>query len=243
MAEEQTILNEPVTVIFFSCRRLHLLQRTVDAFLQHNTYPITEYIVVNDSADPIIHDEIRKSYPNFTVVLNKENVGLFKSIDLGYQHVKTNYHFLCEDDWMITKGGFIEKSLAIMQGCPNIEEVWLDDYSKHPLEKTIHETNGVKYVLAQDDYYYEAGFIYGWHGFTTSCALKRIEDYRKVGSYGEIVDKWLSDKSHNPSIWHREHAIGQEYRKLGYRTAVLIDAVYAKNIGFGQSEYKSGGEK
>lgn len=236
-------MKEPITVIFFSCKRISLLKRVVFSFLKHNTYPIFEYIIVNDSTDPIIHNEIRKSYPNFVLIFNKDNVGLFKSIDLGLSHIKTNYYFLCEDDWMIIKGGFIEKSLAIMQGRSDIEEVWLDDYSKHPLEKIVHEIDGVKYVLAQDNYYYEAGFIYGWHGFTTSCALKRMDDYKRVGNYSDIVDRWLSDKSHKSSIWHREHAIGQEYRKLGYRTAVLIDAVYAENIGFGQSEYKTGNEK
>lgn len=235
--------TEPITVIFFSCNRLHLLKQTVSAFIKFNTYPVSEFIIVNDSANESIHKELKKLFPSFTLVLNSQNVGLFKSIDLGLSHVKTNYYFLCEDDWKIVKSGFMEKSLSIMCGRHDIEEVWLSDYSKHPLEKTVQIINGTKYVLAQDDYYYEAGFIYGWHGFTTACALKRMSDYNRVGKYGDIVERWLSDKSHNSSIWHREHAVGYEYRKLGYRTAVLIDDEYAINIGFGQNEYKTGNEK
>src|SRR4030042_6595509 len=102
---------DEVTAIFFSCRRLYLLKRTIGAFIEHNDYPLEDIIIVNDSADSDIHSQLKLLYPNFTLVLNKENVGLFKSIDLGYEYIKTEYFFHSEDDWMVIRGGFIEKSL------------------------------------------------------------------------------------------------------------------------------------
>lgn len=232
---------EPITVIFFSCRRLNLLQRTVNAFITHNTYPIYEFIIVNDSTDSFIHERLRQLYPDFTLVLNKENVGLFKSIDLGYAHVKTEYLFHCEDDWMVTKDGFLPKSLWIMQNNPMVEEVWLKDYNNHPMDDCIYDVYGLKYKLASQNVNkgFE-GYDEGWHGFATACSLKRLSDYRKVAPYSDIEYRGSWKK---PTIWHREYAIGLEYYKLGYRTAVLIDDEYATNIGIGQSEYKTGNEK
>jgi len=161
---------------------------------------------------------------------------LIGSVDLGYKHIKTPYFFHCEDDWCITKGGFIEKSLAIMLARPDIEEVWLQDMNNHPLELTIYEVNGTKYRLAQDNYEKgKNGFNdFAWHGFATACGLKRLSDYKMVGPYADIP--WQG------TIWHREQAIGERYHTLGFRTAVLTED-YATNIGYGQSEYKSGYER
>lgn len=229
---------EQVTAIFFSCRRLGLLKRTVDAFMKWNTYPLFEVLIVNDSADPVIHGQLKENFP-YKLILNEKNVGLIQSCDLGYAHIKTEYFFHCEDDWMITKGRFIEKSLAIMQERKDIEEVWIKNYPNHPTEEEILETGGVKYKLAKRDHYKgKEGFIYGWHGFTTACSLKRISDYKRVAPYSKILANYKGAQT----IWHREHAVGWEYAKLGYRTAVLLED-HAENIGIGQSEYKTGWEK
>lgn len=235
-------MTEPVTAIFFSCRRLNLLKRTFDAFMKINTYPIFEYIIVNDSGNVAIHEQLKREYPDVTLVLNKENVGLMKSIDLGYSHVRTNYFFHSEDDWMMTEDGAIKQSLAIMLSHPEIEEVWLQPIlNKHPTDPQIYESDGVQYRLASEDVYkgFE-GYDEGWHGFTTACSLKRMNDYLRVAPYANIkyTGSWKS-----ATIWHREYAIGLEYHKLGYRTAVLLDKNYAVNIGIGQSEYKTGNEK
>jgi len=214
-----------------------ILRQSVWAFVKANTYPITDFIIVNDSADKNIHEKLQDSFGNVNFVLNTENVGLIKSVDLGYAHIKTNYLFHCEDDWsFVGKGGFIEQSMAIMTNRPEIEEVWLKDMNLHPVEPTIYKAGGVSYRLIQDNYQKgKNGFNdFAWHGFTTACGLKRLSDYKKVAPYADIP--WQG------TIWHREQAIGERYHQLGYRTAILMDE-YAYNIGYGKSEYKSGYEK
>ena len=135
-------MNTPVTAIFFSCRRLALLQESVQAFIKSNTYPIQEIIIVNDSGDKDIHELLRLYFPDFTLVCHPINFGLILSIDLGYKHVRTEYFFHCEDDWCCNgKGGFIEQSLDIMQSRPEIEEVWLADYNNHPIEEVIYQAD------------------------------------------------------------------------------------------------------
>ena len=222
---------DEVTVIFFSCRRLDLLYRAVGAFIKFNTYPISEYIIVNDSGDKTIHEQLRNTYEGVTFVFNEKNVGLIKSLDLGYSHIKTEYFFMCEDDWMVTKGGFIEPSLTIMKTIPNIEHVWVKIMNAHPVEPEICEVNGVKYQYVAVNHRKGEDGPFGWHGFSTSIGLKRMSDYRKVAPYADI--------SWEGTIWMREQAIGQKYFELGYRQVVLLDD-YAENIGYGKSEYVSG---
>jgi len=229
-------MNEELTVIFFSCHRLQLLYQAINAFLDLNTYPFVDFIIVNDSGDPKIWKQIENTYPGATFVFNKENVGLIKSVDLGYEHIKTEYFFHCEDDWMVTKGSFIEQSLAIMKSNPKIEEVWLADYNVQPFEPEIYHAGNVDYRLIGENH--QKGMNgyndFAWHGFATACGMKRLSDYKKVGPYADIP--WQG------TIWHREQAIGERYHQLSYRTAVLMDE-YAVNIGYGLSEYITGNEK
>lgn len=224
-----------LTVIFFSCRRVHLLYQGVKAFLEHNTYPFVDFIIVNDSADAEIHEQLRKIFQGATLVLNERNVGLMASIDNGYAQVKTDYVLHFEDDYCVKKGGFIEPAIEIMEARPDIEEVWFADYNNHPLDEEILHVGKVPYRLASENYQKGLNEINdnAWHGFTTACALKRISDYRKVAPYADIP--WEG------TIWHREQAIGERYHQLGYRTACLLDD-YVYNIGYGQSEYKTGFE-
>jgi len=218
---------EPVTAIFFSCKRLDILRETIRAFSDANTYPLREIIIVNDSGDPVIHEQLKKDYPDYALVLHPENVGLIRSIDLGYAHIKTEYFFHCEDDWRCNgKKGFIEKCMDIMIHRKDIEEVWIADMNNHVMKPEILRAENTEYKLAGTDG--------PWHGFSTACALKRMSDYKKVAPYADIP--W------EKTIWHRECAIGLKYWELGYRTAILLDD-YASHMGSGRSEYLTGYEQ
>jgi hypothetical protein len=222
-----------VTVIYFSCRRIELLKKTIAAFNEFNTYPVENFIIVNDSGDPEICFDLKSSYPDYTIICNEVNEGLVKSIDIGYSHIKTEYFFHSEDDLQCVKSGFIEKSLAIMTEHPEIEEVWLGNWNSHPVEPEIYKVADIEYRLIQDNYMKgEDGNA--WHGFSMACALKRMSDYRRVVPYHKIP--------YQGTIWHREQAIGEIYHRLGFRTAILMDD-YVVDVGGGISEYITGYEK
>jgi hypothetical protein len=225
-----------VSVIYFSCKRLNLLDRAIKSFNTYNTYPIEEFIIANDSGDPMIWEQLRKTYPDYTIICHPENVGLVKSIDLGYEHIKTEYFYHSEDDLECNKSGFIEKSLAIMQEKPMIEEVWLGNWNTHPVEPEIYTAGGVEYRLLMENYQKgQNGFNnFGWHGFSMASSLKRMSDYRKVAPY--------TDVPYEGTIWHREQAIGERYHDLGYRQAILLDQ-YVEGFGGGLSEYITGYER
>ena len=223
----------PVSVIYFSCRRIALLKDTIAAFNKFNTYPIEEFIIANDSGDPLIWEELRETYPDYTIVCHPENVGLVKSIDLGYSHIKTEYFFHSEDDLRCIKGGFIEKSLTIMQEHSKVEEVWLGNWNSHPIEPAILKSGDVEFRIVQDNYMRgEDGNA--WHGFSMACALKRMSDYKRVAPYHQVP--------YHDTIWHREQAIGEIYHRLGFRSAILMED-YVEGVGGGISEYKTGYER
>ena len=52
-----------VTVVLTSCNRQDLLERTLDSFFLHNTYPIREFIVIEDG-DGSKNDHLRSRYEN-----------------------------------------------------------------------------------------------------------------------------------------------------------------------------------
>lgn len=232
-------MNEPLTVIFFSCRRLQMLIETVQAFIHFNKYPLYEFIIVNDSADAKIHKELEKTFENVTFIFNKENVGLMRSIDIGYKYIDTEYFFHAEDDWKLTAPGFVEKSMALMKARPEIEEVWPQLYNIHDAEPEVLSAGGVHYRLVTMFHLKGQDGPYGWHGFSTAFSLKRLSDYKKIGEYCKVPFVG--------NIWQREQAIGEQYRLKGYRTAVITDSKgnvqnFATNIGYGKSEYKFGTE-
>ena len=49
-----------VTVVLTSCGRLDLLTRTIESFNKFNTYPITKFLLIDDSGDKKFKEEANK---------------------------------------------------------------------------------------------------------------------------------------------------------------------------------------
>lgn len=114
-----------ITVCITSCNRNDLLFKTLDSFIETNTYPIEEWIIKEDSGIHSVSNEIKEKYP-FINVIGGENLGQVKSIDLIYSLIKTNYIFHCEEDWVF-KGNknFIDQSVIILENFKDINQVWV----------------------------------------------------------------------------------------------------------------------
>lgn len=213
-----------VSVVLTACGRLELLMRTIESFNKYNTFPINQFIIVDDSGDKKVHKELKKSYPDCTLVLNDKNIGLIDSIDRGYSKVQTPYIMHLEEDWEFYRPGFIEKSLEILLCESAIMMVWvraLNDTNGHPIEPKIYKANDVNYQLVA------CGVQGMWHGFTWNPGLRRLSDYQKVGKYGKIAP-W-------EKAGMRECLVGIEYFRLGFRSAILPEG-YVYHTGGG---YKS----
>jgi hypothetical protein len=204
-----------VTVVITSCGRLEFLKRTVDSFIKFNTYPIKEFIIIDDSGDSNIHAKIRQSYPNFTLLLNTNHKGQVACIDEAYSHVTTPYIFHCENDWEFTKASFIEPSLEILEHEPKIMQVWVLWGNKHPVRPDKYMAGGTEYRLID--------WEIGTFGFTWNPGLRRLSDYKLVAPF---TDYFLGDNLATTAEWHA----GVAFIKLGFKSAILNDE-YCHHIG------------
>lgn len=213
-----------ITVVMTSCGRLDLLKRTMDSFLKFNTYPISEFIIVEDSCKLDVINEIKRLYPFVNLIVNEKNIGQVASIDKGYSFVKTPYIFHLEDDWEFYRDHFIEKSLAILEYDKKIMQVWLRelyDTNTHPVESEICYLKDIIYRYLQTN-----ALGGNWHGFTWNPGLRRLSDYKLVAPFSAIRE----DGDFNALT---ECHVGQKFFELGFR-AVILEQGYVKHIGYGK---------
>lgn len=199
-----------VTVCLTSCGRQDLLEKTLESFFNFNTYPIERFIVSEDSGRFGINEELQIMYPEIDFINDGYTQGQIKSIDSMYKMVETKYIFHMEDDWEFYRSGFIEYSMAKLEADQKVINVWLrekDDTNGHPHFKGLMALNHN-----------------GWGGFTFNPTLKRLKDYKRIGSYG----KYARFDTRRP--WESEKRIGKVYRNLGYH-AEISEIGFVKHIG------------
>jgi hypothetical protein len=210
------------TVVVTSCGRHDLLARTLSSFRHFNTYGgIARIVVVEDGeGDPSgICNEFGAE-----LLRTGRRRGQAQAIDLAYATVDTPYIFHLEDDWEFYRAGFIERSKAILELDPSTLLAWLrawNDTNGHPLSfKAPDRSFG---VLA-------AGHDTWWYGFTFNPALRRLSDYKLIGSFAAHRDEsypWPGGGAH-------EAAANRFYHQLGYRAVILDADGYVRHIGWGR---------
>lgn len=209
--------DKRITLVVTSCGRFDLLERTLKSFFRFSDLPLADIIITEDSEHGLHPDRMRLEWPDacpLTVINPRERVGQIKSIDRAYARVETPYMFHLEDDWEFYRTGFLRESLDALEADPLCINHWLrerDDTNGHPVD-------GDRLRLGHDG---------RWNGFTFNPALKRMSDYRKLGSY-ESVAQW--DPKDPGSA---EAAIGARYRALGYY-ATIAEKGFVKHIGEGR---------
>jgi len=118
-----------ITVVITSCGRQDLLERTLDSFLKYNTYPICEFVVMEDGdAEKNRPLEAKYRRHNIRWLSTGKRIGQIAAIDAAYRHIATEYIFHCEDDWQFTSAGFVEKSLAVLSSNPGVLHPLVENY-------------------------------------------------------------------------------------------------------------------
>ncbi len=142
--------QDEVTLFITACNRPHLLKTTVETFARHNTYPIKEAIIMEDSGRPGINEFAKDVLPfPCTTFYNEKRGGLLKSIEKGLAHVTTPWVFHCEDDWEFLVPGFIEVSMDILKKDPKVVTVFLrghEDNRRHNIQVEDLDRGGYRYI-------------------------------------------------------------------------------------------------
>ena len=184
-----------VTFFLTSCKRHDLLKQCLESFEQYNTYPITRGIIIEDSPEDISYArDILKSIPNLELINTGGRKGQVRNIDRCFATVDTTYVFHCEDDFVFTRSKFIENSIRILEAEPKCINVWLTGYEKAwempgrthlPPDHRLHQLGDVTYWNINNPIDGEGGL-----GFTFQPAVKRLEDWRRIGGYETLIQSY-----------------------------------------------------
>ncbi|MEX0589898.1 MAG: glycosyltransferase [Xanthobacteraceae bacterium] len=200
--------SNDITFVLTSCNRFDLLRETVESFLTFNTCPIAEYLFVEDSGNDQIYELVRSFGPAIKVILNDPPIGQIASIDKAYAELHTPYIFHCEDDWRFFRKGFIEESLVLLDSVPEVSVVsgrrrgQKPDFDRRFFNSPQRHCNGIGYRFNAP----EPEQI--WGGYTFNPGLRRLQDYRKLGSFGAVsteadISRWFL--KHGMHVAHLEH--------------------------------------
>jgi hypothetical protein len=213
-----------VDVILTSYARYDLLEQTLESFFRYNDFPINRFFIYEDygrdrmnAAQLSTLQTLKEKYAIDEVIMPHRRQGQIKALDTLWSRVSTEYCFQMEDDWLFYRESWIADSIAVMKEAPKICTVWLrerDDLNGHPV---VPLDNG-KYDLLSREYQKR------WHGFTFNPSVKRLADYRLLGTYG----LYAMFSPSNPS--RSEMIIAKEYYKRGFSAAVLKQG-YIRHIG------------
>jgi lauroyl/myristoyl acyltransferase len=198
-----------VTFVLTSCSRFDLLAETLETFLRFNTYPIAQYVLVEDSGNDGVYDVLRHFRPKFRVILNDPPVGQIASIDKAYAGLQTPYIFHCEDDWRFFRTGLIEESIILLESIPEIVVVsgrhrgQKPDFDFRFFDSRPRSYNGIGYRCNER----EPDQV--WGGYTFNPGLRRLVDYRRLGSFAAIgheaqISRWFLARGMN--VAHLEKA-------------------------------------
>lgn len=213
-----------VSVACTSFNRPDLLERTLRSFFKYNTYPIEQFIVLDDSGICDCNDHLRDEFPSVLFLHNDERVGQIETIDRLYQQMEGRFVFHLEEDWEFYRGGFIEESLPILNRYPQIQQVWIraeNDTNGHPQSKD-------QLKCGFDKWRHLSVSHNGWHGFSFNPGLRRMGDYYQHGPYSSIA-KFIPEKP-----WVSEQRIGQYMMEHGFISAIILGKGYVRHIGNGR---------
>lgn len=213
--------NTNYTLVVTSCDRHDLLKLTVESYYQHVDQWPRELIVIEDSGveQPEWLQEFIWRQRSLKWISNGERRGQIFSIDRAYREVKTEFIMHCEDDWLFQRGAgeFIRESKAILAEYPEVIMVSLrGDTGWHPLIKD-------KYPFKIATPYWRGV----WGGIAFNPGLRRVSDYKALGTYGSHVSFGQTGLQH-------EEALSKMLLDAGHRIADL-DRSICVHIGGGRS--------
>ncbi|MDL2209181.1 hypothetical protein LJC26_00030 [Desulfovibrio sp. OttesenSCG-928-O18] len=209
--------KKDVTVVITSSNRHDLLERTLDSFVACNTYEgVKRVLIMEDSYfyPHFVDDNAKYAAYDISVLLTRPRLGQLLGIDVAYKYVDTEYIFHMEDDWEFYAKGFIETSFPILESSPKVLQVHLRRLDElFPMGTLDYSVDKTKKFAIIHEGKTERGL---WHGFSFNPGLRRLADYKALGSYsGQLLTPRYTGQ-------HFEAFIGTLYKELGFTTAISL---------------------
>ena len=210
---------DKISVTLTHYRRLEELDITIKSFLNTNTYPIDEFIIIDDSNLIDCAQTILQRYGNFaSIIINEEQLGQRKSLDKIFTQCRNEFIFHLEDDWEFDiKNNYIANSINILKANKDIHQVWVRHEYDNP-----HKTIGN--ILTCGNVAYknvDKNFYSVWNGFSWNPGLRRKSDYINFFPKGF-------------QLFADELECAKYLRQYNY-TVVKLEDTCCKHIGYGKS--------
>src|ERR1700677_2903402 len=208
-------MGSNITMVVTSCNRHDLLKETLDSLIrvQCGGGKPDRTIIIEDGPTRI-PDWLRENIHYYSSNLGKVEfinndcrMGQIYSIDRAYSMVQTDYIFHTEDDWLTAQGGnWMVESKQILERYPNILQVSLrGDSGWHQL---IDQPPFEGFKIAMP--YWKGG----WGGISFNPGLRRLSDYKRIGSYGKYTAYGTMGLGH-------EIELSKMFLGMGFRIADL----------------------
>jgi hypothetical protein len=213
--------NGDITVVVTSCNRHDLLERTLASFLRHESERRVARILVAEDGEADPGPVCRKLGADYFQTGTR--LGQIALIDQAYAKVTTPYIFHLEDDWEFFRSGFMEKSRALMERDPKLITVQLRPWQVD--EKLTYIAPDKSWALV------DPAPDTAWHGFSFNPSLRRLSDYRLLGSFSkQRLTLPLIPLVASAALPYEAEASDFYFRR-GFYAAILDRPGYYRHIG------------
>lgn len=160
------------------------------------------------------------------MIVQSEQVGHHRAVDLMYAQVKTPYIFHCEDDWFFDQPLQIDKYIELLDNDPNANIVCLRKVSNFIL--TEEQQAKIKYYKTKPLATSRLDYTHAkWHGYTFNPHIASIEAWKKTGGFYKFK------KERDVSIFFRSQGKYNLFLKEGVCHHIGENSVsYPKNQSF-----------
>lgn len=179
-----------LSLLFLSCRRIPLLERTLDAARQHFQHvekDLKPQFICFDNGSCEIDQEALKNMGFDFLFLSKQNLGIGPAMNQLVSSVRTPYFLNMQDDWHLEnpmKHSFVSECLRIMECDNRILQVKLDACHFLDFDNRAEYAGPFKAPGASLGYYVRNPERM-WGGFTFPPAISRTSAVRSLGPFEE----------------------------------------------------------
>jgi glycosyl transferase family 2 len=184
------LIPETATVCVTSCGRLDLLAQTLSSFRAFNVGG--KYLISEDSTDASVVDQIKKTYPDATVLSGPERLGLMGSIDRLYSRVETKYLFHLEDDWEFNGPIAWQAAIEMLDVRADVAHVCVRDFAevkpKYQARSEPATAGGREFRIMDCDSHPE---FFAW---SSNPGLMALSTYRRYAPFGRLMHDQMSGR-------------------------------------------------
>lgn len=217
-----------VTLVVTSCNRPNSLLALLESMLRWNQYKFRAVLIAEASGRLSVNEAVVRRFPELTYLSCATRRSQVENIDAAYATVKTPYILHFEEDWLVFRTGFVERSLQVLERYPNVSVVSLHNVGENEWQQVDEALEGGAGLMKRD-------LRGGWGYFTWGAGLRRLSDYRAIGSnYMQYNHTWKSNaqlqaEARSEGVGIKKHFIHREWKinwlmkARGFRVALFND--------------------